>query len=184
MIFWVSTGVVLVLVGALTTRLRLTLIVRPGREVLLRFRWGLLTLRLPLRSGAGRSARPPKRQAGHPKPPKSAADRRTNVRSLLKPVRESARILLRGLRVDRFYCHIVAGAGDAAHAALLYGSLHTALGLVTPLLTRVKRPNLTVDLDYGIPRPRVYLLASVSIRPFAILRAALCFLRRPVRGQA
>jgi hypothetical protein len=169
--FWVSAGVVLVLAGLLAVRLRLTLIVRPDRESLLRFRWGVLTFRL--RPRAGPQARPPGRRA--PPKKKRAADRRTDVWTLVGAARESVRILRRGLRVDRFYCHIVAGAGDAAHTALLYGSLHTALGLAAPLLARVKRPNVTVGLDYSLPRPRAYLLASVSVRPFVLLRTALCF---------
>ncbi|MDR2671122.1 MAG: DUF2953 domain-containing protein [Oscillospiraceae bacterium] len=177
MVFWVSAGVVLALTAALATRLRLTLIVRPGREILLRLRWGVLTFRLRPRVGAGRPARPSKRRA-RSKAPKRAEDRRTDVRALLGPARESAGVLLRGLRVDRFYCHVVAGAGDAAHTALLYGSLHAALGLAAPLLARVKRPNVTVGLDYSLPHPQTYLLASMSIRPFVLLRTALHFLRR------
>ncbi|MDR1156697.1 MAG: DUF2953 domain-containing protein [Oscillospiraceae bacterium] len=183
MVFWVSAGVVLALASALTMRLRFTLIVRPGREILLRLRWGVLMFRLSPRAVAGRPARTSKRRAGS-SPPKRTADERTDIRALLGPARESAGILLRGLRVDRFYCHVVAGAGDAAHTALLYGSLHAALGLAAPLLARVKRPNVTVGLDYSLPHPQVYLLASVSIRPFALLRTALHFLRRRLAGPA
>ncbi|MDR0382135.1 MAG: DUF2953 domain-containing protein [Oscillospiraceae bacterium] len=180
MVFWVS-AVALALAGALVTRLRLTLIARPGREVLLRLRWGLLVFRfLPPRAAAGRRKASKSRRRA--KPPSKTQKRTADVRALLKPAREGARLLLRGLRVDRFYCHVVAGAGDAARAALLYGSLHAALGLAAPILARVKRPNVTVGLDYNLPYPRVYLLASVSVRPIVLLRVALRVLRRRAAG--
>ncbi|MDR0671935.1 MAG: DUF2953 domain-containing protein [Oscillospiraceae bacterium] len=179
MFFWVLVWVALALTGVLMTRLRLTWIVWPGRAPLLRLRWGPLAFRLLPRVVAGRPSGPSKRRAG---PKRRAAGGRADIRALLTPARESARILLRGLRVDKLYGHIVAGAGDAAHAALLYGSLHAALGLAAPLLARARRPNVTVGLDYSLPCPRVYLLVSVSVRPFALLRAALCFLWRRAAG--
>jgi hypothetical protein len=147
----------------------------------LRVGWGPVSLRvLPAKPSRQEKPKRAKKKAA-PEPEeaakaKSKKERRFSLSMLpllLKAVTRALGRLLRGIRVERLYSHIVAARGDAAKTAVLFGAVHAALGLVGPALERrADKLDVTVGVDYELPSPKLYLSAALSIRTGTLLAVA------------
>lgn len=182
MAVWIILGSLAALVAlVLWARLGVTVAVRPG-YVLVRVRWGVFSVRLVpekrrRRKKEGKKREKPSKKKKE-KPPEEKKKRTwAENRALLGLGWNCLRRFMKKIRVDRLKCHIVAGGGDAARAAILYGSLHAGLHMAAPALERVLRREITVGLDYSLDTPRVYLHAEVSVRAGALLVLLFSFLR-------
>lgn len=88
--------------------------------------------------------------------------------------------LLSHLHLKRFDLYLcLAGAEDAAQAAILYGQVsagvYSACGVLFSLLP-CKKKYVTVDLDYQKEAHQVSFLGELSIRPFFAIKEALAVL--------
>lgn len=184
-----------VLVGLLALILLLTLI--PVRAQL-RFRGEFaltvkyLFLSIPLLPGEPKEeAEEPKEEEKPEEPNKSggvdkikAALKREGLGGFLQSLGELIKLLgqasagiLKRLKLKRFDLYLcVAGAGDSAAGAVLYGKVaagvYSACGVLFGLMPCKKR-GVTVDLDYGLAENLVDFEAELSIRPFFVLAEGL-----------
>ena len=112
-----------------------------------------------------------------PKPPeaveKKPALTATSVMDMIPALRRAVARLLKGIVIDILYLHFVAAGGDAAQAALLFGAAHAGLGLVAPLTRKAKQCDISVGLDYSLPKPLVYLSTALSIRVYTVLSVGI-----------
>lgn len=93
--------------------------------------------------------------------------------------------ILKRLRLRRFDLYLcVAGAGDAAAGALLYGKVaagvYSACGGLFTLLP-CKRKGVTVDMDYELWESRVDFSAELSIRPIFVIWEGLRLVLKSMR---
>lgn len=99
---------------------------------------------------------------------------------LVKMAASASKKILRAIKVKRFDLYLcLAGAGDAADAAVLYGELsgavYTACGFLFGL-TGCRKKAVTVDLDYQAEENLVDFSARISIRPFTVLAEGISLL--------
>ncbi|MCI9226084.1 MAG: hypothetical protein HFE91_11565 [Acutalibacter sp.] len=93
--------------------------------------------------------------------------------------------ILRGFNLRHFDLYLcVAGAGDAAAGAELFGKIsagvYSACGVLFTLLP-CSRKGVTVDLSYDLWESRVAFSAELSIRPFFVLMEGLKLVIRSIR---
>ncbi len=93
--------------------------------------------------------------------------------------------ILRRLRLRRFDLYLcVAGAGDAAAGAELFGRIsagvYSACGVLFTLLP-CKDKGVTVDLSYDLWESRVDFSAELSMRPFFVLTEGLKLVLKSLR---
>jgi hypothetical protein len=92
------------------------------------------------------------------------------------------------LRFNRLEFHITWGNEDPADAAVQYGIVRSALGVLLPLIEErvpMGRRARTLDLDYSLDKPKIFCRVAVSVRLgrllavgfSAALRLLLLFLR-------
>lgn len=104
---------------------------------------------------------------------------------LIKLLCQASAGILKRLKLRRFDLYLcVAGAGDAAAGAQLYGKIAAGVypacgGLFTLLPCRKK--GVTVDLDYGIEENRVDFSAELSILPFFVAAEGLRLVVKSLR---
>ena len=125
-----------------------------------------------------------KRKDKKEKPEKASKVGKRSAQELLSMLRGAAkpvlRSLRRGVRVDRMYLRLtVAGGNDPCAAALLYGRLHMAWGMLRPLLEeslRIKKRRVEIGLCFDLEEIRWEGEMAVTIsvgRSLAALLAAL-----------
>ena len=93
--------------------------------------------------------------------------------------------ILRGFNLRHFDLYLcVAGAGDAAAGAELFGKIsagvYSACGVLFTLLPCGNK-GVTVDLSYDLWESRVDFSAELSIRPFFVLMEGLKLVIRSIR---
>ena len=93
--------------------------------------------------------------------------------------------ILRGFNLRHFDLYLcVAGAGDAAAGAKLFGKIsagvYSACGVLFTLLPCGNK-GVTVDLSYDLWESRVDFSAELSIRPFFVLMEGLKLVIRSIR---
>ena len=93
--------------------------------------------------------------------------------------------ILRGFELRRFDLYLcVAGAGDAAAGAELFGKIsagvYSACGVLFTLLPCGNK-GVTVDLSYDLWESRVDFSAELSIRPFFVLAEGLKLVIKSIR---
>lgn len=140
-------------------------------------RWGVFSVRLlPVKvKKKKRKARGKKTETVTEKTPTQKAAT-FEMRALLKQFRLSGAKFFRKLRFEHLYCHIVAATGDAARTAVMFGSVHAGLALVSPFLNaRVKKIDITVKADYELPAPQIYFSTALSIRTGTVIAFAISF---------
>ena len=125
-----------------------------------------------------------KRKGRKEKPEKAREEETRFTRERLSMMRGAAmpvlRSLRRGVRIDRLHLRLtVAGGDDPCGAAILYGRLHMAWGMLRPLLEenlRVRKRRVEIGLDFDLASIRwdgdVAVTISVG-RSLAALLAAL-----------
>lgn len=89
------------------------------------------------------------------------------VLSLLPIAVEALGALKKRIRIDNLEAHYVAGGEDAAQVALSYGKISGGAGAVLAILNqnfKVKRQEVTVDVNFLAEEATIYLDAALSIR--------------------
>ncbi len=104
---------------------------------------------------------------------------------LIKLLEQASKGILKRLKLRSFDLYLcVAGAGDAAAGAELYGKVsagvYPACGVLFTLLP-CKRKGVTVDLDYGLWENRVDFSAELSILPFFVVMEGLRLVLKSLR---
>ncbi|MCL2747793.1 MAG: hypothetical protein FWE59_03960 [Oscillospiraceae bacterium] len=95
---------------------------------------------------------------------------------VLRLIPEVFRVMARFIQrfeIERLYCHVVIATEDAAKTAVLYGAAHAGLAALTPLTNRARKSDVTVAMDYSLPKPVIYLSTALSIRVGTILAMGL-----------
>ncbi|MCL1807655.1 MAG: DUF2953 domain-containing protein [Oscillospiraceae bacterium] len=126
-----------------------------------------------------------------PKPEKIKKDKEPSgfkdPKTLLRMVKPVMRSLRKGLRIDRMNLKLILGGSeDPYSAAMMYGRLNMAWGVLRPLINqtfRVKKQNVEIGLNFEQDRTQwegeLYLTMSLG-RSFAVLFAALgAMMRNP-----
>jgi hypothetical protein len=166
--------VVLLIAAALWARIGVSLLVQPPGAVTVYAHWGFFSYQLfPLN---------PKKKSQKPKNQRKANKRKEaevknkppmDVRLMALLGIRTLQKLIRRIRVDWLNLHVVAGAGDAARTAVLYGLLHMGLGLASPWLTHIKRKDVTLGLDYSLLKPDIHLHTGISLHTASLLAIVL-----------
>lgn len=104
---------------------------------------------------------------------------------LIKLLGEASAGILRRLKLRRFDLYLcVAGGGDAAAGAQLYGKIcagvYPACGALFTLLP-CRKKGVTVDLDYGLFESLADLSAELSILPVFVVWEALRLVLKSLR---
>ena len=97
-----------------------------------------------------------------PKPGGQWAD----FKRFLPLVTDAAGRLKRKIRVDAVYLDFVAAAPDPAAAALAFGGVNAAIGMIWPLLENnfnIKDRRIRTKVDFNAQSPTVWLYASLSL---------------------
>ncbi|MGN8897395.1 DUF2953 domain-containing protein [Flavonifractor sp. HCP28S3_F3] len=132
-----------------------------------------LTLRLKL--GPVRMTllpRKEKKQSKKKKEPKTAAaeegkrDVLGQIRRGLPLIAEAAGRLKRKVRLDRIYLNVTAAASDPASAALAFGGVNAAVGMIWPLVEQnfnVRDRRIRTRVDFEATRPTASLDAAATL---------------------
>lgn len=104
------------------------------------------------------------------------------VRRYLPLVCEAAGELKRRVRVDQLRIdYTLAGAEDAAAAAMAFGYSNAAAGIILPLFEQnfeVKSSRVRTAVDFNAREPAIYLRAALSVRVGQLAGFALRFGRK------
>lgn len=111
---------------------------------------------------AKKSAKPQKEQP-EPKP----GGQLDTLKAMLPLVADAAGQLRRKVRVDRLLLDVTAAAPDPAMAALGFGGVNAAIGMIWPLLENnfnIGDRRIRTKVDFNLTEPEAYLYASFSLR--------------------
>lgn len=100
------------------------------------------------------------------------------VRQYLPLVTEAAGALRRRIRIDRLYLDFTAGNADPARAAMSFGYLNMAVGMIWPLFEQnfeVKGHRIRTAVDFNSPKPAVYISFCFTARLGQLVSFALRF---------
>jgi len=100
------------------------------------------------------------------KPKETVGDILSLAMEILPVVGEAAGRLKRKIRIDTLTLHIIWGAPDPAEAALGYGRVNAALGMIWPILDhnfKVKKHDLAVDVEYSRATPEMTAQAAFTM---------------------
>lgn len=147
---------------------------------LLKFRLGRLKIQIfPKKEKAG-NLKEPKTSENESKNPEKEAKKAAKkgggiafIKSALPLVGEAIGGIKRKIRIDDLEInYTVAGATDAAQAALSYGYANALIGAILPLFQenfQLVDYNIRTDVDYKLKEPLIYLRFAFSGRIGAIL---------------
>lgn len=88
------------------------------------------------------------------------------LRRALPTVAETAGRLKRKIRLDRIYLDVAVGAGDPASAALAFGGINAALGMIWPLVEQnfnIKDRRIRTQVDFSAPRTMIWADAAATL---------------------
>lgn len=88
------------------------------------------------------------------------------VRQALPTVAEAAGRLKRKVRLDRVYLDVAVGAGNPAGAALAFGGVNAALGMIWPLVEQnfnVKDRRIRTQVDFSAPHTMVWADVAATL---------------------
>ena len=111
---------------------------------------------------AKKSAKPQEEQP-EPKP----GGQLDTLKAMLPLVADAAGQLRRKVRVDRLLLDVTAAAPDPAMAALGFGGVNAAIGMIWPLLENnfnIGDRRIRTKVDFNLTEPEAYLYASFSLR--------------------
>lgn len=197
-ILWIIGGLLLLLL--LLTLIPVRAELEFHGEFSLRVKY--LFLRIPLFPGKEKEKKEEEEEAGEKEPEKpgkagmadrvKAALKREGLGGFLQALGELVKLLgqasaglLRRLKLRRFDLYLcVAGAGDAAAGAILYGKIsagvYPACGTLFTLLPCEKK-GVTVDLDYDRTENQVDFSTELSILPIFAVKEAVWLVFKSLR---
>lgn len=106
------------------------------------------------------------KQAKPKKAPPTAGEILALVKQLLPVAIDAAGRLRRKIRIDAFYLDLTVASADPAKAAVNYGRLNGAIGMLWPLVEqnfKVKEWRIRTWVDFTTEYPSVYLRAAVTL---------------------
>lgn len=150
---------------ALVSFLRLGVQVRWNSDQLTLRAWvGPVRLTLLPRTGRRRRKQPPRQTPSAP--PKGRGDMLEQLRRMLPLVAEAAGHLRRKVRLDRIELDVTAAAPDPASAALAFGGINAAVGMIWPMVEQnfnVKDRNIRTRVDFEADKPTASLNAEATL---------------------
>ena len=183
-----------VVLGAIAAALVLLSLVRVGGTVeysrsgvLVRLRAGPLRIRVyPPRPKKADGQEKPKRVKKKSKPEEEQPEPKPGgqlgpLKAILPLVADAAGQLRRKVRVDRLLLDVTAAASDPAAAALAFGGVNAAIGMIWPLLENnfnIGDRRIRTRVDFNLTEPEIYLYGSFSLR---LGQAAALALRLGIR---
>lgn len=183
-----------VVLGAIAAALVLLALVRVGGTVeysrsgvLVRLRAGPLRIRVyPPRPKKADGQEKPKRVKKKSKPEKEQPEPKPGgqlgpLKAVLPVVADAAGQLRRKVRVDRLLLDVTAAASDPAAAALAFGGVNAAIGMIWPLLENnfnIGDRRIRTRVDFNLTELEIYLYGSFSLR---LGQAAALALRLGIR---
>lgn len=183
-----------IVLGAIAAALVLLSLVRVGGTVeysrsgvLIRLRAGPLRIRVyPPRPKKADGQEKPKRVKKKPKPEEEQPEPKPGgqlgpLKAALPVVADAAGQLRRKVRVDRLLLDVTAAASDPAAAALAFGGVNAAIGMIWPLLENnfnIGDRRIRTRVDFNLTEPEIYLYGSFSLR---LGQAAALALRLGIR---
>ena len=183
-----------VVLGAIAAALVLLALVRVGGTVeysrsgvLVRLRAGPLRIRVyPPRPKKADGQEKPKRVKKKPKPEEEQPEPKPGgqlgpLKAILPLVADAAGQLRRKVRVDRLLLDVTAAASDPAAAALAFGGVNAAIGMIWPLLENnfnIGDRRIRTRVDFNLTELEIYLYGSFSLR---LGQAAALALRLGIR---
>ena len=183
-----------IVLGAIAAALVLLSLVRVGGTVeysrsgvLVRLRAGPLRIRVyPPRPKKADGQEKPKRVKKKPKPEEEQPEPKPGgqlgpLKAILPLVADAAGQLRRKVRVDRLLLDVTAAASDPAAAALAFGGVNAAIGMIWPLLENnfnIGDRRIRTRVDFNLTEPEIYLYGSFSLR---LGQAAALALRLGIR---
>lgn len=183
-----------VVLGAIAAALVLLSLARVGGTVeysrsgvLIRLRAGPLRIRVyPPRPKKADGQEKPKRVKKKPKPEEEQPEPKPGgqlgpLKAALPVVADAAGQLRRKVRVDRLLLDVTAAASDPAAAALAFGGVNAAIGMIWPLLENnfnIGDRRIRTRVDFNLTEPEIYLYGSFSLR---LGQAAALALRLGIR---
>lgn len=183
-----------IVLGAIAAALVLLSLVRVGGTVeysrsgvLIRLRAGPLRIRVyPPRPKKADGQEKPKRVKKKSKPEKEQPEPKPGgqlgpLKAALPVVADAAGQLRRKVRVDRLLLDVTAAASDPAAAALAFGGVNAAIGMIWPLLENnfnIGDRRIRTRVDFNLTEPEIYLYGSFSLR---LGQAAALALRLGIR---
>lgn len=171
-----------IVLGAIVTALVLISLIRVGGAVeysrsgtLVHLRAGPLRIRVyPPKPRKKSGEKKPKRaKKKNPKPQKEEqpepkpGGQLDTLKTMLPLVADAAGQLRRKVRVDRLLLDVTAAAPDPAMAALSFGGVNAAIGMIWPLLENnfnIGDRRIRTKADFNLTEPEAYLYASFSLR--------------------
>ena len=169
-----------IVLGAIAAALVLLSLVRVGGTVeysrsgvLIRLRAGPLRIRVyPPRPKKADGQEKPKRVKKKPKPEEEQPEPKPGgqlgpLKAVLPVVADAAGQLRRKVRVDRLLLDVTAAASDPAAAALAFGGVNAAIGMIWPLLENnfnIGDRRIRTRVDFNLTEPEIYLYGSFSLR--------------------
>lgn len=183
-----------IVLGAIAAALVLLSLVRVGGTVeysrsgvLIRLRAGPLRIRVyPPRPKKADGQEKPKRVKKKSKPEEEQPEPKPGgqlgpLKAALPVVADAAGQLRRKVRVDRLLLDVTAAASDPAAAALAFGGVNAAIGMIWPLLENnfnIGDRRIRTRVDFNLTEPEIYLYGSFSLR---LGQAAALALRLGIR---
>lgn len=184
-----------VVLGAIAAALVLLSLVRVGGTVeysrsgvLIRLRAGPLRIRVypPRPKKADGQEKPKRVKKKKPKPEEEQPEPKPGgqlgpLKAILPLVADAAGQLRRKVRVDRLLLDVTAAASDPAAAALAFGGVNAAIGMIWPLLENnfnIGDRRIRTRVDFNLTEPEIYLYGSFSLR---LGQAAALALRLGIR---
>lgn len=183
-----------IVLGAIAAALVLLSLVRVGGTVeysrsgvLIRLRAGPLRIRVyPPRPKKADGQEKPKRVKKKSKPEKEQPEPKPGgqlgpLKAVLPVVADAAGQLRRKVRVDRLLLDVTAAASDPAAAALAFGGVNAAIGMIWPLLENnfnIGDRRIRTRVDFNLTELEIYLYGSFSLR---LGQAAALALRLGIR---
>ena len=110
-----------------------------------------------------KNPKPQKEEQPEPKP----GGQLDTLKAMLPLVADAAGQLRRKVRVDKLLLDVTAAAPDPAMAALSFGGVNAAIGMIWPLLENnfnIGDRRIRIKVDFNLTEPEAYLYASVSLR--------------------
>lgn len=110
-----------------------------------------------------KNPKPQKEEQPEPKP----GGQLDTLKAMLPLVADAAGQLRRKVRVDKLLLDVTAAAPDPAMAALSFGGVNAAIGMIWPLLENnfnIGDRRIRIKVDFNLTEPEAYLYASISLR--------------------
>jgi hypothetical protein len=106
--------------------------------------------------------------------------------SLIKPGVRALKRIRRRLSVDFLALHYTAAASDPFDAALQYGKVSAAAGVLLPLLeeaVKIRERDFDINVSFETEKPELYMRVVASLQTWEILYIGFAFLAEHLKGK-